>query len=212
MPYAIFRYDLHPDKLCVELGGGTHEKSIIKALRAASYKRRTLVRTDPHAWFPFLLRELVKLSRNVRVGCDLLPREAGLQVRIYRTRSHLAVSVIPFRADGILTEPQYDGSFYAYLGKSEPVLFNEGQKHPGQRLRRKARIDYFRESYKAQHGYYPHEEKPDSAKRYTHLQRKLNAEHRERAKHKAVRSAGQKRRADRRKRMLRFDLSEFKKV
>lgn len=212
MSYGIVRYDLHRDKLCIELGGGLDEKSIIKALRAASYKRRTLVRTDPFAWFPFLVRELVKLSRNVRIGCDLRATEPGLQVRIYATRTHLALSVIPFRADGLLLEPQYDGSFYAYLGKAEPVRLGEGQAHPGQRMRRKARIDFFRESYKAQHGYYPHEEKPDSQKRYTHLQRKLLAEHKAKQEHKAVRSDGQKRRQERRKKMLRFDISEFKKV
>ena len=44
-------------------------------------------------------------------------------------------------------------------------------------MRRSARLAWFREQYKKKHGYFPHEETPDSPKRYDPLQKKLNKQH-----------------------------------
>lgn len=202
---ALFVYHLHPAKLAILVRAKVDEKRVIKTLRAASYNRRTLVRTNPRAWFSYLVGEVRKISKFCEIGNDIPTPPEGMQVSIYATRDKLGVSVIPVHL-GILQEPLYDGSFYAFLGRSEPVRFGkDGQPlHPGPRLSRRARLDFFRENYKKQHGYYPHEATPNSPKRYNPLQQKLIAEEKRRRKRFENRSEGQKKRQEDRLERRRF--------
>lgn len=188
MAYGEFILDLHPEKLTIKVGGGVNEESIKRVLRRASYHRRTLVRENPRAWAVFLVREVCKLSKYVEIGDNqAFFLRTGYQVTIARTRDklHLRILDLDKLYSKEIREPViFDGSFFAFCGNSEQyrtpnTISNKGK---GGRLRRQGRLDWFREQYKKKHGYYPHEETPDSPKRYDPLQEKLNKQHKKRVK------------------------------
>lgn len=186
MAYGEFILDLHPRKTNIYVGGGVNEESIKRVLRRASYHRRTLVRENPAAFATFLVRELVKLSKYVEIDAERGLSE-GYEVKIAKTRDKLHLRILDIAKHVANDYPNaivFDGSFFAFCGNSEIYRTPNtiSKKGKGGRLARQGRLDFFREKYKEAHGYYPEKETPDSPKRYDPLQRKLNEQHRKRAK------------------------------
>jgi hypothetical protein len=98
----------------------------------------------------------------------------------------------------------FDGSFFAFCGNSEPYRTPNtiSKKGRGGRLARQGRLDFYRETYKERHGYYPEQATPDSPKRYTPMQEKLNKQHKKRVrKVERIKEAAESRRN--RKRLIR---------
>lgn len=177
MAYGDFILDLHPDKLCIYVGGGVNEESIKKALRAASYHRRTMVREKTAAWMSYLVLELRKLSKLCEISARAAKLDQGLEITIAKTRDKLHLRIVD-REKYIQNDPFggviFDGSFFAFLGNSESR--RTGNKRTN-KLTRQGRLDWYREKYFEKHGYYPHQETPDSPKKYSPLQAKLNKQH-----------------------------------
>lgn len=181
MAVGLFVLDTHPDKLRIFVGGGVNEESIKRALRAACYKRRSMVRNDCATWLRYLLRELAKLSKHVSCETGITRPSQGFEVTIANTRDAVHLRIYDIDKEkrsiesGELFEPViFNGSFFAFLGNSEATIT---RGRGGNRMRRSARLAWFREQYKKKHGYFPHEETPDSPKRYSPLQAKLNKQH-----------------------------------
>lgn len=199
MAYGEFILDLHPQKLRIYVGGGVNEESIKRVLRRASYHRRTLIRVNPAAWAVFLVREVVKLSKYVEIAGDRALSD-GYEIKIAKTRDSLHLRILDIAKASVKDFPNaivFDGSFFAFCGNSEPYRTPNtiSKKGRGGKLARQGRLDFYREKYKERHGYYPNEETPDSPKRYTPMQEKLNTEHRKRErKVRRIKEAAESRR------------------